>query len=123
MDEQGTLETQVYVLSFYDYAIDDPAEHILGFYSSEKNAEGATQPLRQADFNDEFHITPMTIVKLIEGAHKALVECGPEVGYGHICTSGHTWEYPWVHTYTEPEEILELLDKPAITSYFLPRSR
>ncbi|MBD3252254.1 hypothetical protein GF386_00810 [Candidatus Pacearchaeota archaeon] len=132
MLNEDALERIVYVVSLYDYAVYDPAEHIAGFYSSRENAERQRALMIEAGLHlpkydgpsDDFHITSRTLRQIIEGARKANSETLGDyydLGYGEIAVNGHDYEYPWSRCYMNPEEILTRLDEPADIRRFLPQ--
>ena len=130
MRNEKSLDTKVFVLSMYQWELYDPAEHIIGFYSSRKNAEKQRIPMRNAGLylydgpDDDLHITPRTVMQIVEGAKKAnseVWEDSCDLGYGEICFEGHKYEYPWAHCYMDPKEIFERLDRPADIRRFLPK--
>lgn len=140
MADKKNLDMLVFIVSLYDYALYDPAEHIVGFYSSREKAEKQRAFMIKSGLylpkydgpSDDFHITPRTVRQLIEGSRKSMGVPGDEdnleayltcseCGYGKIAFNGHNHEYPWATCYTDPEEIFERLDKPADISRFLPK--
>ena len=118
MPPGDSLDQQVFILSFYDYADYDSAEHILGFYSTQTRLEREKASIKSKGFNVEFHTALREIWKIIEGAAKS--NRGGETGYGEPYREG--LEYPWSHCYTSVDEIVRRINQPARYQHFLPKS-
>jgi len=120
MDEKD-LEKTVYILSFPDCDLWEPAQHILGFFSEERLAEEQKDRMIKAGLNKTpYDVSKRNISQLIEGSNKLYNGIILEADLS-MMRSLDEHEYPWIDMYLSQDEILEILDKTELVDRFLQR--